>query len=87
MIGQVMARMRLDILPWALMKGFIRIRCKRLTFINQFLDKMTKKAKEPKVELELKTFEEKEVKKEQTEEEAEKLKNTPMNWSKPNGGK
>lgn len=48
---------------------------------------MTKKAKEPKVELELKTFEEKEVKKEQTEEETEKLKNTPMNWSKPNGGK
>ena len=48
---------------------------------------MTKKTKEPKVELELKTFEEKEVKKEQTEEETEKLKNTPMNWSKPNGGK
>lgn len=87
MIGQVMAQMRLDILPWALMKGFIRIRCKRLTFTNQFLDKMTKKTKEPKVELELKTFEEQEVKKEQTEEEAEKLKNTPMNWSKPNGGK
>ena len=77
------------------MKGLIRIRCKRLTFTNQFLDKMTitfldkmtKKTKEPKVELELKTFEEKEVKKEQTEEEIEKSRNTPIDWSKPNGGK
>lgn len=69
------------------MKGFIRIKCKRLTFTNQFLDKMTKKTKEPKVKLELKTFEEQEVKKEQTEEEIEKLKNTPMNWSKSNGEK
>lgn len=67
------------------MKGFIRIKCKRPTFINQTSDKMTKKAKEPKVELELKTFEE--IKKEQTEEESEKLKNTPIDWSKPNGGK
>lgn len=48
---------------------------------------MTKKAKEPKVELELKTFEEQEITKEQTEEEAEKLKNTPIDWSRPNGGK
>lgn len=48
---------------------------------------MTKKTKEPKIKLELKTFEEKEVKKEQTEEETEKLKNTPMDWRKPNGEK
>lgn len=45
-------------------------------------EKKVKTPKEPKIELELKTFE-KEVEKEKEQSESDRIKNTPLDWSKP----
>lgn len=46
-------------------------------------EKKVKTPKEPKIELELKTFE-KEVEKEKEQSEIDRIKNTPLDWSKSN---